>query len=148
MEGKIHCPLKGSPCIFQSKGNFSISECTPRENKSSFMLVFRFDLDLIVAGETIHKREYLTTRTCIYDLINKRCRVVVLRTGFVKVSKFRTNTNSPYFLSTGTGLDTHSVKETGYIKPAFNSFSTSAFTAAALRGFTGRNFCRTGLASG
>ena len=53
MKGKIHFPLKGFPNIFQSKGHFSIRECTPRENKSSFMLVFRFDLDLIVAGETI-----------------------------------------------------------------------------------------------
>ena len=98
VKSKVHGSLKGCPYIFQSKGHFSIRECTPRENKSSFMLVFRFYLDLIVAGETIHKREYLTTRTCIYDLINKRCRVVVLGTGFVKVSKVRTNTNSPLLL--------------------------------------------------
>ena len=92
---KVHGSLKGFPCIFQSKGHFSIRECTPRENKSSFMLVFWFDLDLIVARETIHKREYFTTRTCSYDLINKWCGVIVLRIGFVKVSKVRTNTTSP-----------------------------------------------------
>ena len=55
VKSKVHGSLKGSPSIFQSKGHFSIRECTPRENETSFMLVFRFDLDLIVAGETIHK---------------------------------------------------------------------------------------------
>ena len=59
------------------------------------MLVFRFDLDLIVARETIHKRKHLTSHTCIYDLVNKWCGVVVLRTGFIEVSKVSTNANSP-----------------------------------------------------
>ena len=86
MKGKVHGSLKGCPYIFQSKGHFSIRECTPRTNES-FMLVFRFDLDLIVDGETIHKREHLTPRTCIYDLVNKWCGVIVLRTGFIEVSK-------------------------------------------------------------
>ena len=95
MKSKVHGSLKGCPCIFQSKGNFSIRKCTPRANESSFMLVFRFDLDLIVAGETIHKREHLTPRTCIYDLVNKWCGVIVLRLGFIEVSKVCTNMNSP-----------------------------------------------------
>ena len=41
MKGKIHCPLKGFPCIFQSKGNFLVREGTPRANESCLMLVFR-----------------------------------------------------------------------------------------------------------
>ena len=59
------------------------------------MLVFRFDLDLIVAGETIHKRKHFTPRTCIYDLVNEWCGVTVLRIGFIEVSKICTNANSP-----------------------------------------------------
>ena len=83
MEGNILFPLKGIPCIFQSKGNFLVREGTPRTYESCFMLVFWFNLDLIIYRETIHKRKDFTSRASINNLIYKWCGVVVLRKGFV-----------------------------------------------------------------
>ena len=80
MEGKVHSPLKGCPNIFQSKGHFIVCEGTLRTNEISFMLVFRFYLNLIVSRETIHKREHFTSRTSIYNLVYKWHGIVVLRT--------------------------------------------------------------------
>ena len=55
MKEKIHFLLKGCPYIFQSKGHFLVHEGTSRIDKSCFVLVFWFNLDLIIPGETIHK---------------------------------------------------------------------------------------------
>ena len=83
MKGEIHCPLKGCPCIFQSKGNFLVREGTPRTNKCCFILVFQFNLDLIIPRETIHKQKDFTPYTCINDLIYEWCRVSILRICFI-----------------------------------------------------------------
>ena len=83
MKGKIHCPLKGCPSIFQSKGHFIIREGTPRKNESCFMLVFWFYLNFIIFGETIHKRKDFTSHASINNLIYKWHGIVVLKTGFV-----------------------------------------------------------------
>jgi hypothetical protein len=53
----------------------------------------------------------------------------------------------PCFLFTETGLDTHSVKGIGWIKPTLNNFSTSALIAGAFLGLTTLGHFQTRLAS-
>jgi len=48
MERKMHGPLKGHSNIFETKRHLLISECTQRKDESSFVLVFRLDLYLIL----------------------------------------------------------------------------------------------------
>ena len=148
MKSKVHSPLKGSPSIFQSKGHFLIRKCTPRANESSFMLVFRFYLNLIISGETIHKRKHLTSRTCIYDLVYKWCGIVVLRTCFIEVSKVCTDANSPLLLINRNRVGYPFSQSYGIDKTNLQQLFNFCFTATALRGLTGLNFCQTGLASG
>ena len=77
-----HGLLKGFSSIFKVKGHLSICECSPRVDKSCFMLIFQFDMNLIVTGEPIHEGEYLISNTIIDDLINEWCWVIFLRIGF------------------------------------------------------------------
>jgi hypothetical protein len=53
MERKIHGPLKSGSNIIQAKRNIMIRKCAPWTDKSCFMLVFGFDLNLIVSLKTI-----------------------------------------------------------------------------------------------
>ena len=53
MECLRHGSLKSGSNIFKAEGYFLISEGTPRTNESYLMLIFKFDLDLVVARESI-----------------------------------------------------------------------------------------------
>ena len=55
MECVRHGPLESGSNIFKDEGHFLVIEGTPRINESSVMLIFRFDLDLVVAKESIHE---------------------------------------------------------------------------------------------
>jgi hypothetical protein len=54
----------------------------------------------------------------------------------------------PYFLLTGTGLETHDVYVMGYMNPVACNLSILALMAASLDGCNGRCFCHTGEISG
>jgi hypothetical protein len=57
--------------ILQAKRNIAISECTPRTDKSCFMLVLGFDMYLIISRETIHEKKDLTACAFIDNLVDK-----------------------------------------------------------------------------
>ena len=48
MESKRHGLLEGSSSIFETKRHLTIGKCTPWTNECSFVLVFEFDLYLII----------------------------------------------------------------------------------------------------
>jgi hypothetical protein len=90
VKNKLHGPLESGSSILKAKRHFSIRECTPRTNKICFMLVLGLDLNLIVPKKTVHERKYLTTRTCIDDLVNKWGWKIVFQETFVQVVKVHT----------------------------------------------------------
>ena len=49
MERKIHGLLKGRSNIFETKRHLTIRECTPWTDECRFVLVFGFDLYLVVS---------------------------------------------------------------------------------------------------
>ena len=55
MECIRHGLLESGSNIFKAEGNFLVSEGTPRTNERNPMLIFGFDLDLVVARESIHE---------------------------------------------------------------------------------------------
>ena len=55
MECIRHGPLESGSNIFKSEGHFLVSQGTPRTNESRLILIFGFDLDLVVARESIHE---------------------------------------------------------------------------------------------
>jgi hypothetical protein len=55
MENIGHGSLKHSTDVFESKRYDAVRKGTPRGSKSGFILICSMDLDLIVAGEPIHK---------------------------------------------------------------------------------------------
>ena len=69
--------------FFNPKGIFLYTKVPQGQMKVFFMLVFLFNLDLIISRETIHKWENFTSRANIYNLIYKWSGIVVLRIGFV-----------------------------------------------------------------
>ena len=66
-----HSMLKCCARVLKTEGKFPIGKSTPRTNKSGFMLVLGSDVNLIIAGETIHERENFASDTIIDNLINE-----------------------------------------------------------------------------
>jgi hypothetical protein len=93
MERKRHGPLKISSSIFQTKKHISIRKFTPWTNESGFVLIFGFDLYLIVSRKTIHERKGLTTCTFIDYLVNKWHGEIILWIGFVHIMEVHTYAN-------------------------------------------------------
>jgi hypothetical protein len=49
MKNESHGSLEGCSGIFQAERHFSICKCAPRTYECYLMLVFGFDLDLVIA---------------------------------------------------------------------------------------------------
>jgi hypothetical protein len=93
VERKIHGPLKSSSIIFQTKKHLLISEFTLWKNESGFVLVFGFDLYLIVSKKTIHERKCLATCAFIDYLVNKWHGEIILWTRFFHIMEVCTYMN-------------------------------------------------------
>jgi hypothetical protein len=98
MEIKRHGLLKGRSSIFETKGHLTIHECTSWTNKCRFVLVFEFDLYLIISKKIIHERESLATYTFINYLVDEWCEKIIFWTGLVQITKVHTYTNRALFL--------------------------------------------------
>jgi hypothetical protein len=55
VKSEQHGPLEGGARIIHAKRHLTIREGTPRTNKSHFMLVLGFDLNLIVSRKTVNE---------------------------------------------------------------------------------------------
>jgi hypothetical protein len=97
MKIKIHGPLEGGSSIFKTKRHFTIRECTPRINECHFVLVFGFDLDLIISQKNIHERKGLTTSTFINDLVDEWCWKIIFGTCLAQITEIGTYTNRALF---------------------------------------------------
>ena len=86
-----HSTLERSTCVLQTERKFSVGESTPRTNKSRFVLVLRSDIDLIIAGKSIHEGKNFTAGTIIDDLVDERGWKIVLQTSFVDILIINTN---------------------------------------------------------
>ena len=91
MESVRHSPLEGSSSIFEAEGHFLIGEGALRADEGCLVLIFRFDLDLVIPRESIHKGEDFISRTVIQYLINERCGIIVFRTCLVQILKISAN---------------------------------------------------------
>ena len=104
MKRKIHGPLESGSNILETKRHFLIGECTPRTNECRFVLVLRFDLDLVIARETIHERKGFTVGALINDLVDEWGWVIVLWTRLVQITEIGTDTNRALFLIDWHGI--------------------------------------------
>lgn len=93
MESVRHSPLEGGSSIFEAKGHFPISKGAPRVDERGLVLIFGFDLDLVIPGESIHKREDLISKIVIQYLINERRGIIILRTCLAQIPKISANVN-------------------------------------------------------
>ena len=85
MEDQGHHLLKCSSGVFKAERYFLICKRSPRTDKCSLVLVFRFNLYLIISGKVVHEGEHLATRKLIQNLINKWCGEVILRTCTIQI---------------------------------------------------------------
>jgi hypothetical protein len=83
--------------------------CTPRGNECGFILIGWVDLNLVIARESVHKGESLVAGAVIDNLIDERRWEVVFGHALLRSRKSVQTRIEPYFLSTGTGLETHEV---------------------------------------
>jgi hypothetical protein len=97
MKHKIHGPLESGSSVLETKRHFSIDECTPRTNECRFVLVLGFDLDLVIAQETIHERKGFTTSALINDLVDEWSWIIVFWTRLVQIMEIGTDTNCALF---------------------------------------------------
>jgi hypothetical protein len=68
------------------------------ENKRGRVLVYRYDIDLIISEETIHQREYFIYGTIVDNLVNEGGRKVVFRTSFINVPIINSHVDRTFFL--------------------------------------------------
>jgi hypothetical protein len=98
MENVGHGPLECSTYVLESKRHEVIGKGTPQGSKSSFILICWMDLDFIVAGEPIHKGQFLMVSTIIDNLVDERGWKVVFGTSMVEIAKVSENVSSSLFL--------------------------------------------------
>jgi hypothetical protein len=128
-----HSTLESSTCILQTEGEFPVGESTPRTNKIHFMLVLRSDIDLIIAGKSIHEGKDFTAGTVIDDLVNERGWKILLWTSFVDIPIINTNAyTTTLFINRywvrNPFCQCHGVNEIGF-KKFFNfEFNSCRFT--------------------
>ena len=94
-----HCALEGSTGIFKTERELLIGKSPPWANKSRFVLINRSNIDLVITGETVHKRIHFTAGTLVNDLINEWCGKIIFRTGFVYITVIDTNPDCTLFFS-------------------------------------------------
>jgi hypothetical protein len=104
MERKRHGPLKGRSSIFETKRHLTIRECTPWTDECHFVLVFGFDLYLVVSRKTVHEREGLKISTFINYLVDEWCGKIIFWTGLVQIMEVCTYMNRALFL-----IDRHTI---------------------------------------
>ena len=68
------------------------------------MLISWEDFNLIISRETIHEQKNFKSGAIIDNLVNKGCRVVVLRTCLIKIPIIDTNPDGPLFLCNGNRI--------------------------------------------
>jgi hypothetical protein len=111
MKNVGHGLLERSTDIFEPKGHDAIRKGSPRGCKRIFVLICLVDLNLIVAGEPIHKGQCLMANTIIDYLVDEEGWEVVFGTSMVEVAKVCADTNSSLFFVNGEGVgDLRSVR--------------------------------------
>jgi hypothetical protein len=121
-----HSTLKRCTYVLKTEGKFPIGKSTPRTNKSTFMLVLS-DVNLIIAGESIHERKYFTAGTVIDDLVDERGWKVVLWTGFVNILIINENTYTTTFLINRYRVGNPFYQSHGINKTVFEKFFNFEF---------------------
>lgn len=81
-----------------TKGHDAVGEGPPRRCEGGFVPILPSDLNLVVAGESIHEGEYLMACASVNDLVDERGGVVVFGTCFVQVLEIRAYADGPLFL--------------------------------------------------
>ena len=104
MEAVRHGAPKGGSSIFEAKGHDSVGECSPWGCECHVVTVFFPDLDLVVAGKSIHEGEGLMFGTCVDDLIDERCGEVVFGTCPIEVTEVCANKNGTIFFIHGNRI--------------------------------------------
>ena len=87
LEHPVHQPLIGSSCILEPKRHHSITICSLPCEEQGFFLVIWVHVDLVVAGEGIHKTEEFMAGCGVYDEVDLRQRDTVLWACSVDVSE-------------------------------------------------------------
>jgi hypothetical protein len=97
------------------------------------MLICRKNIDLIIAGETVHQGEYFTLGTVVNNLVNERGWIIVFGTSFVYIPIIYTNTDRALFLVNRNKIG-HPINQSHRIdKASFKKFfnfklNSSSFT--------------------
>ena len=104
MEKICHGALEGGSNILQTKGHYLIGECAPQGCECSLVMIFFLDLDLVVAGKSIHEGEGLMSGACVDDLVDERCGEVVFGTCPIEIAEVYENTNGTLFFIHGNRI--------------------------------------------
>jgi hypothetical protein len=91
--------LKCDAHIFETKRHDTICEGTPQDCESYLVLILGAHADLIVTGEDAHEGYDSMTNTCIDDLIDKGCGVILFGTSPIQIKEVCAYMDDPLFLS-------------------------------------------------
>ena len=97
METLCYGMLEGGSSILQTKGHYSIGECSPRGCEYSLVMIFFLDLDLVISGKPIHEGKGLMSGACIDNLIDEGCWEVVFGTHPIEIVEVCANMDGTLF---------------------------------------------------
>ena len=87
LEHPIHQPLIGSSCVLEPKLHHTITIGSLCCDELGLFLVVWVHIDLVVAGEGVHKTKEFMASCGVYDEVDSRQRETVLWACFVDVSE-------------------------------------------------------------
>ena len=92
-----HGTIEGGSKVLQTKGNYSIRECSLWGNECSLVMIFFLDLNLVISRKSSHEGKDLMPGACIDDLINEGCLEVVFGTHPIHIVKVYANVDGTMF---------------------------------------------------
>ena len=98
-----HGMLEGGSSVFQAKGHDAIHKCTPQGCECRLIMVFFWDLDLVISKKSVHEGKGLMSIACINNLIDEGCWQVVFGTCPIEVMEVCANVNGTLFFIHGNG---------------------------------------------
>lgn len=148
MESIWHLSLKIFSNILNAKRKLFIWKSPPWKDKGDLILIGRCIVYLVITRKTIHKGKNLTPSTFINDLVYKRCGVIILWIGIIKVMVINTDTNGALLLCYQYNIWHAIYKRDRMNKSSFKNFFNFPLMVATFLGCTGRSHWWTGFVLG
>ena len=108
LEDFVNYSMERDPNILESEGHHLVTVDSPISSEGYLALIWWMHLDLIIPGIGVHEAKELVVRRHLYQLIDPRKGITVLRASFIEVDKIDAESLLAILFFTRTGLESQS----------------------------------------